>query len=473
MELRNILPTSFPQLLRRILSETPLLQKAYLVGGSVRDALSGEVGKDYDIEVFGCGYEELVHALRPWGRPDFVGRSFGVVRLATEEFGFLDFSIARRDSKTAAGHKGFSVELDPFLRPEDACARRDFTINSMMYDLRKGELIDYHGGLSDLRNGVLRHTSGAFTEDPLRVLRGMQFAGRFGLTVAPETLGLCRSIIPTYHELALERVRDEWFKWAEKSIVPSAGLQFLVQTGWIEHFPEIQAMMGVPQDPAWHPEGDVFVHTCHCCDAMVSLPEWQSADATTRIVLMLAILCHDFAKPQTTQRALKNGEWRIVSPGHEGAGGPLTLSFLERINAPNEYRDRVVPLVTHHLAHLQTLTDRAVRRLARSLAPETIEHLCTLIAADAFGRPPRPRELPGGVKPLLETAARLSLEAQAPRPILLGRHLLELGMQPGPKFAPILAAAMEAQLEGDFFDLDGARKWLQQHLATVRPADPQ
>jgi tRNA nucleotidyltransferase (CCA-adding enzyme) len=297
-------------------------------------------------------------------------------------------------------------------------------------------------------------------EDPLRVLRGMQFAARFDFVGAPETLALCRSIEGSCRELAVERVREEWFKWAEKSVRPSAGLRFLAAAGWLGHFPEVDALRGVPQDPEWHPEGDVFVHTNHCLDALVTLPGWQEADPETRIVLSLAVLAHDFGKVGTTREEEREGRRRIVSPGHEEAGGPLAESFLERINAPHAIRERVLPLVTNHLAHLQAGTDRAVRRLARRLAPESIRHLVLVITADQFGRPPRPREVSAGVRDLEARAGALQLAASAPQPLLLGRHLIELGLRPGPQFGEILAAAFEAQLEGEFFDLDEALGWL-------------
>ena len=256
------------------------MSRAYLVGGAVRDALLGlPAGRDFDIEVFGVNYEQLVQALSRWGRTDLVGRSFGVVKLNTGSDCQYDFTVPRQDSKVAPGHKGFEVEFDPAITPEEAAARRDFTINSIMYDPRAQEILDFFGGAADLRNRVLRHTSAAFAEDPLRVLRGMQFAGRFALTAAPETVEICRAMKSAFPELAVERVREEWFKWAQSSTVPSAGLRFLAATEWVDHFPEIKSMMGMPQEPEWHPEGDVFVHTCHCCDALARLEQWQAEDA--------------------------------------------------------------------------------------------------------------------------------------------------------------------------------------------------
>lgn len=453
-----------PPILVRLLRETPELARAYLVGGCVRDWRLGVPGKDIDIEVFGLDYETLVKALSRRGRADLVGRSFGVVKLTVGGETF-DFSVPRRDSKIAPGHTGFTVEFDPEITPRDAAARRDFTINSLMFDPRRGELLDCFGGEADLRARVLRHTSDAFPEDPLRVLRGMQFAGRFELTAAPETLELCRRIAGSFAELATERVLGEWQKWATKSVVPSAGLRFLHDSGWLGHFPEVAALIGVPQDSEWHPEGDVWTHTLHCLDALVSLPDWRTADGETRGVLTFAVLAHDFAKPSCTQTAERDGRLRVVSPGHEAAGGPLAENFLRRLGVPNALLARVPPLVTNHLAHLQDATPRAVRRLANRLAPATIRELAIVMSADAFGRPPKPREIPAGVTDLLAAAERLELQAQAPTPILLGRHLIERGLTPGPSFGAILDAAFEAQLEGEFGDLDGARDWL-----ATRPA---
>lgn len=452
-----------PPELEKILLGTPELSRAYLVGGAVRDALMKlPPGRDFDIEVFGIGYEQLVQALSRWGRTDLVGRSFGVVKLTTGSEHLYDFTVPRLDSKVAPGHKGFDVHFDSAITPHTAAARRDFTINSFMYDPRTRQVLDFFGGEADLRNHVLRHTSEAFVEDPLRVLRGMQFAARFDLAAAPETIALCRRMKGAFSELAVERVRDEWFKWAQSSTKPSAGLHFLAETEWIDHFPEVKAMMGVPQEPEWHPEGDVFVHTCHCCDVLARLPQWQAEDPQSRIAHMLAILAHDFGKPATTQEAEKDGRMRIVSPGHEEAGGALAASFLGRMRAPLAIEERVIPLVRNHLFHFQSMTDRAVRRLAKRLEPENIQGLCLIMTADSMGRPPRPAVEPEFVRQLLAKAHELQVRQKPPEPILMGRHLIELGLEPGKIFGAILHRAYDAQLEGTFFDLTHALQWLAQ-----------
>jgi tRNA nucleotidyltransferase (CCA-adding enzyme) len=452
---------AIPPELERVLAETPELRECYLVGGCVRDALLGVPHKDFDVEVFGLTYENLAKALSKWGRTDLIGRSFGVVKLRLSDELIIDFTIPRRDSKTAPGHKGFHIEFDSGITPKEAASRRDFTINAILYDPRNREVLDFFGGATDLKNRMLRHTSEAFPEDPLRVLRGMQFAGRFGLMAAPETIALSRSISGHYVELARERVREEWFKWAAKSGKPSAGLRFLEASGWIEHFPALAALRNTPQDAEWHPEGDVFEHTCHCCDAMARLPEWRAADEETRIVYQLAVLLHDVGKPGTTFEETRENRLRIVSPGHEKEGVAVGENFLNSFGAPEAIKKRVIPLVANHMAHLQEVTDRSVRRLARRLEPETIRGLAAVMTADSMGRPPRPAKIPETARKLLEKSEELRVHEKAPGAILMGRHLLQLGIPAGPEHGAILRDAYEAQLDGVFHDLSGALLWLK------------
>ncbi len=436
----------------------------------MRDWLCGRPAKDFDIEVLGVSGEQLASTLSRFGATDPVGKSFGVIKLRLAGVDY-DFSLPRRETKTGAGHRGFDVGVDPFLPIADALARRDFTLNAMALDPLTGELIDPHGGQIDLVAGVLRHTSSAFTEDPLRVLRAMQFAGRFNLVLAPETAALCRSISATYLELPVERVWVEWEKWAAHSRHPSAGLRVLQETGWIVHFPEIASLVGVPQEPEWHPEGDVFIHTCHCVDALAALPEWQELAPELRREVMFGVLAHDFGKPSTTRQEEKRGQLRWVSPGHEPAGGPLAEAFLARIGSPLDTRPFVRALVENHFAHLGWPADgepnpALLRRLARRLAPASIAQLLLVLRADHLGRPPR---LCAGTErriAQLATAAReLAIANAAPAPLLLGRHLLAAGLSPSPHFKAILHAAYEAQLDGAFADNAGATTWLAQQLA--------
>ncbi|MFN8587590.1 MAG: polynucleotide adenylyltransferase [Candidatus Eisenbacteria bacterium] len=462
---REPLEITLPPLLRRVFESNPLFERAFLVGGCVRDALRGVPPKDFDVEVYGTDYDALQRALAPFGATDVVGRSFGVVILRVDGGTEVDFALPRRDSREGRGHRGFRVSPDPGLDPAVAAARRDFTINAIAWDPRTHEAVDHHGGIADLRAGVLRHVSGAFTEDPLRVLRGMQFVARFGLRADASTIELCRDIVDTYDELARERVWLEWRKWGALATRPALGLEFLRATGWLVHFPELAILYGVAQEPEWHPEGDVWTHTLLCVDALAHDPVWRTEDEVTRLAWMFAVLLHDSGKPACTTRELRDGVERIVSPGHEIAGGEIAERFLTRIAAPRELIERVVPLVTQHMGYLQVGTDRAVRRLARRLHPETMDGLAAVIRADLAGRPPLTPEPPAAYHDMLRAAANLRVRDSAPRPILLGRHLLERGWNAGPGMGALLHDAFEAQLDGAFDDLAGALAWLAARAA--------
>jgi tRNA nucleotidyltransferase (CCA-adding enzyme) len=457
-----------PDDLRAMLDAVRRIGRPRLVGGGVRDALLGLEPKDFDVEVAGADFETLHRALAPFGGTDIVGRSFGVIKVRSAATGAeYDFSLPRRESKTGAGHRGFAVAPDPNLSDAEAAARRDFTINAIAQDPFTDAIIDPHGGRRDLAARVLRHTSAAFGEDPLRVLRAFQLAARFDLTLAPETAALCRQISDTYGELPVERVWGEWEKWATKSFIPSRGLAVLEETDWLRHFPEIAALRGTPQEPEWHPEGDVFTHTQHCVDALARLDEWRASEPPRRRLVMFAVLAHDFGKPSTTVRGEKRGKMRWLSPSHEPAGGPIAKNFLRRIGAPLELDATVCGLVVHHLVHHHGdgYTDAQVRRLARKLAPATIDDLALVMISDSRGRPPLDSPETLAMIAELRTKARaLALEKAAPKPILQGRHLLALGYQPGPAFKPVLGTAFEAQLDGAFADETGGFAWLQQRL---------
>ena len=443
-----------------------------LVGGCVRDWLLGLTPKDFDVEVYGLDYENMGRALARFGPTDVVGRSFGVLKVRLEGVEY-DFSLPRRESKTGAGHRGFAVTPDPELTEAEAAARRDFTVNAIAYDPLADRLLDFHGGAEDLKKKILRHTGPAFVEDPLRVLRGFQLAARFGFALAPATIEVCRSIRDTYAELPVERVWGEWEKWATKSARPSLGLRVLQQTGWLKHFPEIAALAGLPQEPEWHPEGDVFVHTGHCLDALITLPTWRDGTPATRRLLSFAVLGHDFGKAGTTKQAERRGKLRWVSPEHEAAGGPLSDSFLARIGAPLDLVAHVRPLVINHLLHhdgAAEYRDTTVRRLARKIAPATLDELMAVMRSDHLGRPPLvSAETEKRLGFLRVAAQRLALEHDAPKPIILGRHLIALGRLPGPQFKPALDAAFESQLDGAFNDEAGGVEWMKNYLRAHPP----
>ena len=429
--------------------------RALLVGGCVRDTLLGSCPRDFDVEVYGIPPARLLDILSQRFSVALVGEAFGVVKI--EEFP-IDVSIPRRESKRGEGHRGFEIFSDAEMTPQEAAARRDFTINAMAIDPLTHELLDPFGGHGDLERRILQHTSSKFGEDPLRVLRGLQLIGRFNLTPDAETVEIANRLFKEYQTLPNERIWAEWFKWAGQSTHPALGLRWLQQTQWIRAYPELVALDGCPQDPRWHPEGDVWTHTLHVTDEAARIGERGHLPLEDRAVLVLAALCHDLGKPATTE-VTPHG---VRSRGHARAKA-IYIQFLERLGAPPKYVERVVALCLYHLTHIDfTGSPRHVRRLALSLstAGETIKMLCRLVEADNSGRPPLPKKLPDTMKQIEIMAKGLNLESAAPQPVLLGRHLLELGFQPGPQMGQILKSAFEAQLDGQFETLESAKKWI-------------
>ena len=433
--------------------------RAYLVGGCVRDMVLSLTPKDFDIEVYGLPLEQIQQAIAPLGRCELVGKSFGVIKLWTKGHE-IDVALPRREKKTGAGHRGFDVQFDPHLDPQEASSRRDFTINAMMLDPLTGELLDFHGGRKDLDQGALHHISAAFAEDPLRVLRAMQLAARFNLKLADNTAALCQSLLPEADTLATERIWAEWQKWAMASC-PSRGLAVLEKSGWLELYPELSAMKDCPQDEKWHPEGDVWKHTFLVVDMAAQVAARHELQEEKRLTLMFAALCHDIGKPETTFR---DEGGRIRSPEHCAQGVILSNAFLQRIGAPVSLMQSVAPLVKEHMTHMHgDPTQRAVRRLSERLEPVDIELWEALVEADASGRPPYPASRPA--LPWLQMAELISTHQGKPEPIVSGEMLMHLGMQPGPAMGKVIQAAYEAQLDGDFCDENSALEWCRTNLS--------
>ena len=420
--------------------------RALLVGGCVRDSLLGCDSKDFDVEVYGIAPDRLKSVLGEAFNLDLVGASFGVFKLHGHN---IDVALPRRETKLGLGHKAFEMEYDPFLSVDEAAARRDFTINAIYRDPLTGETIDPWNGCTDLERHILRHVSPHFSEDPLRVLRGMQFVARFGFKVWSGTVGLCRKMTP--EGLPRERQFDEWAKLLTQGTSISAGLKFLRRVEWVKYYPELAALIGCRQDKEWHPEGDVWNHTCCCLDAFAAM---RPKPATSEDVIVgLAVLCHDFGKPATSFFDKKKR--RIRSLGHDEKGVEPTLSFLRRLTNEERLLREVPPLVRCHMRPFSLWKsqagDSAIRRLAVQVV--RIDRLIRVAAADDAGRPPFPRE-PAALEWLAEKAERLHVKDSAPKPIIQGRHLIAMGMKPGVEFGNILKRCYEAQLDGNIMTFE-------------------
>jgi tRNA nucleotidyltransferase (CCA-adding enzyme) len=425
----------------------------------VRDLLLGIRPKDFDIEVFGLEAEQLKIILAPLGKTENVGKCFGVLKLWLNGLE-VDLTLPRTEYKMADGHRGFSVEINPCLKPEKAALRRDFTINAMMFDPLDDKLLDFHGGQDDLKNKKLRHVSPAFAEDPLRPLRAVQFAARFQLQLGKKTAELCRLLLAEAETLPVSRIWREWQKWSHAPY-PSHGLQALQESGWLSLYPELAALTGCLQDNRWHPEGDVWLHTLQACDMAAAIADQNKLNMQTREHLLFAVLCHDLGKPSCT---FADEHENLRSPGHCEAGVELSERFLRQIGVPESVIRYVLPLVREHLVHMHGKpTDRAVRRLAHRLEPANIELWEMLVESDASGRAPMPASRPALT--WLEKARKLEHQHTSPSPIVTGKLLMTLGMKPGPQMGKLIHRAYEAQLNGNICDNETAQNWCKKNIA--------
>jgi len=424
--------------------------RAFFVGGWVRDRIMGRTSQNIDIEVFGLTADRLRSLLEAVGRVETVGASFQVFKL-----GDLDISLPRRDSKSGRGHRGFEVTGDPSMSIEDAARRRDFRVNAILWDPLTGEYDDPFDGRGDIERRLLRVVDpSTFTDDSLRALRAIQFAARFGFTLDDEARTLCRSM--ALDDLPAERIWGE----IEKLLLapaPSVGLALALELGIVAKlFPELKALDGCPQEPEWHPEGDVWVHTLQVVDQarlrIDDLPRPQ------QIAIMLGALCHDLGKPKVT----KFFEGRIRSHDHEAQGIEPAMSMLDRLNVHSidgyDVRGQVAGFTSQHLQpgawykRKDEVGDGAFRRLA---AKVDLELLARLAKADCLGRAPGSFDC-SAMDWFLERARQLGVEHKPPGPILLGRHLLELGVAPGPRVGEILKAVYELQMDGTVTTLEQA-----------------
>jgi tRNA nucleotidyltransferase (CCA-adding enzyme) len=454
--------------------------RAFLVGGQVRDeiitSISGRANtgwdKDFDLEVYGIDSEKLYQILKGFSpEVSAVGKSFQVYKIGED----LDVSLPRRERKVAQGHRGFLVEGDPFMSYEEACRRRDFTMNALLKDPLTGEIIDPVGGIESIKKKEIRHINDkTFVEDSLRVLRACQFAARFEFEIAPETAELCRGI--DLSDLPAERIWGEMEKMLLRAQKPSIGLEWMRKLYVLKKlFPELEALIGCPQDPEWHPEGDVWTHNCLVVDEARKLID--DLPHPKRVTVMLAALCHDLGKPQTTE--FFEGRWR--SHGHDELGAKITEGFLDKLNIHTlegfPVREQVIQIVRYHLKPGEfykvrdKLGDGAFRRLARKVE---IELLYRVARADCLGRnlPGEPPKFSAEAQEwFIQKARQLQVEQQAPKPILMGRHLIELGLKPSPFFGKILSAVYEKQLDGEINTFDEAMKLAEKMITELQKSN--
>jgi len=382
---------------------------AVIVGGSVRDQVMGLGGKDVDIEVYFLSPSQLQGALERVASVTEAGKSFGVfkVRSGTTD---IDVSLPRTDSKVGPGHRGFEVKVDSRLDLRSACKRRDFTMNALMLDPDSGTIFDFHDGLGDIARRCIRHVDDStFGDDPLRVLRAIQFVARLGFWIHPFTVDVCFPLKDRYTELSKERVWTEWEKIGTKGVHIHKALYALDDTGWTGMFPELVLCSGFR------------------ADFTASRADQCKIKGEDRLVLVFAALL-------------------------DGLGTELVVSFLERIGCPGHIVKRIVPLVENIPAFDEPETLAGVRRLARDLVPSSIAELHFVRSSDDWMR----------------EAVLAGVSSGPEKPILTGDDLIAAGMKPGPDFKIILRDAVDAQDAGEFRDKHCALIWLAVHYLAAR-----
>ena len=434
--------------------------QAMLVGGSVRDRLMGIDSKDFDIEVYRLEPARLRTVLEQLGQVNTVGEHFSVYKLVlyrpepqrpgasidepvlsdqtpTQARFEIDVSLPRRESKSGRGHRGFVIEGDPAMSFEEAARRRDFTINAILLDPLTGETIDPFGGRADLARRILKAVAAdTFIEDSLRVLRAVQLAARFEMSIDSATVALCRTIDLT--DLPRERIWGEIEKLLALADHPSLGLAAALELGVLDQlFPELRALVGYQHEGDGHPAGDAFSHAKLSLDEAVKLA--SDLSKPKRLAVMLATLGHDLGE--------------LKSPDNARALTDATRSILNKLGLYRvggyDVRSQVMALVREHrkprefYQRRDTTTDGDFRRLAQQV---DIDLLYRVAKACAAGRGSGSSSVAEDW--FIERARALGVEHGPPAPLLQGRHLLDAGFEPGPQMGKLLRRVYELQLDG-------------------------
>ena len=424
---------------------------AYFVGGYVRDSILGISNKDIDIEIHNVTPYILENILKELGEVKTTGKSFGVYNIK----GFdLDIALPRKESAIGTGHKDFRIDVDAYLPLKDSARRRDFTINALMKNVLTGEIKDYFGGLDDLNNGIIRHIDDkTFIEDSLRVLRACQFAARFGFTIAPETICLCKTM--DLSTLPKERIAEELSKALLKAKKPSIFFDSLYECKQTEWFKEVYALKGIKQNSKYHPEGDVYMHTMSVLDQAGGLFPTGIDNPDRYLPFMLSALCHDFGKVNTTEI---NNKGQICAINHETTGIPIANGFLKRIYNNKSFTKYVDNMIEYHMKAHNCFDNRSRARTTNLMFDKLLypKDFILLVYADSTGH--NLNNLDNKQfnmflgKAMIEsgflTDRYLDYGKRISEPHITADDLIELGLKPSPLFKIILDKAWDMHLKG-------------------------
>ena len=447
------LPT--PQALLNWLSQQFPQAHLLVVGGSVRDALRGHPSKDLDLEIVGARPDELLAAL-PWPHKT-VGRSFSHQLVQLDEFGWVELTL----------------EEQGFADWKQLCLRRDFTCNAIAWDPQNQRMLDPLGGQAHIEQGLLNAASPtSLSDDPLRVWRAAQFCARFDWDVSPSLRQSIQENLHLLPDLACERVTREWEKLLLLPQRPSLALSRLDEWGVIDLcYPELQALHNCPQDPLYHPEGDVWIHTLMVLDQAAEISRQRAMSSEERLQICLAALLHDLGKPATTRQ---EGA-RVTAHGHEHAGLKPAGEWLRRHCFGEPIAQAALACVAKHMRPAQLTKDidlgrlspsqqvNALRRLIRDLEHVSWPVFIALCEADKRGRGEGVTEYPPArvLGALLE---QHPVQELAQSTLIKGRDLLALGLAPGPHIGDWIERVEQARDDGEVANFEEALAWVRQRL---------
>lgn len=441
------------------------------VGGCVRDHLMGRKSLDIDIELYHVSdVSELRNVLKEFGSLSEVGKAFGVFKLKIAHY-TIDLSLPRTETSSGRGHCDFDVIIYEHIDFKDAARRRDFTINAIGFDPIQNRFLDPYNGINDIEDKQLRCVDpDTFVEDPLRVLRAVQFAARFEFSCDRDLLILCKTMVRNKDLEALprERIFEEIKKLLLLSQKPSIGLDLLDQMDALEFFAPFHLYKTTPQDSTSHPEGSLWVHTLMCIDTMASL---RTGDLKKDLILMLAVLLHDCGKPSTT--IIENGS--INAPKHAAAGVPIAQAFIEKLTSDKALIKNVLPLVLHHGTPRKLFKTLSPASAVLKLSTETVISDLILVAqADFFGRS-FVSEIPESFEAgewLKNQAEKLGVLDSPPAPLVQGKDLIAMGFEPSKAFTTILTAVYNAQLDTFVTTREEALRWIQNEFGNSFVINP-
>ena len=404
--------------------------KAFCVGGCTRDMLMNVPPREYDITT--SATPEEVSNIFSHTIP--VGVSFGVILVLIGHYRFEVATFRKDEGYSDSRHPDYvTYSTDE----EEDVLRRDFTINGMLYDPIEEEAIDYAGGLDDIRDGIIR-TIGVpldrFSEDKLRLMRAVRFASRYGFAIEGDTYGALKELASRINLVSAERIKDELVKIITQRN-PGDGLKMLRETGLLRYIlPEVDIMHGVEQPPEFHPEGDVFKHTCLVLDKI-----YENTGGLASPELAMGGLLHDVGKPPTFSVSD-----RIRFNGHDKLGADMSREICRRLKFSNKQIELIYELVRDHLKFKDVFYMKK-STLKRFIGmPDFDEHM-VLHLADCLASHGSTEAYDFVMKKFEE----LKDEEIKPEPLLGGRELIEMGYSPGPLFKEILNLVEEAQLEGE------------------------